>query len=85
MLGALTDLWNLKCKSPQSKKLKKFNKTSIFLLYNECNLSTGVFFMAFQTVFKRYELKYMLTLEQRLRILETMKWLQVQSIPICTR
>ena len=41
--------------------------------------------MAFQTVFKRYELKYMLTTERRLRILETMKWLQVQSIPICTR
>ena len=28
--------------------------------------------MAFQTVFKRYELKYMLSLEQRLRVLEAM-------------
>lgn len=28
--------------------------------------------MAFQTVFKRYELKYMLTLEQKERILEAM-------------
>ncbi len=28
--------------------------------------------MAFQTVFKRYELKYMLTTEQRLRVLEAM-------------
>lgn len=56
-----------------------------YLLYNECNLSTGDFLWRFKPVFKRYELKYMLTLEQRLRILETMKWLQVQSIPICTR
>ena len=28
--------------------------------------------MAFQTVFKRYELKYMLTLEQKEKILEAM-------------
>ena len=28
--------------------------------------------MAFQTVFKRYELKYMLTLEQKGKILEAM-------------
>ena len=28
--------------------------------------------MAFQTVFKRYELKYMLTLEQKKTILEAM-------------
>ena len=28
--------------------------------------------MAFQTVFKRYELKYMLTLEQKQRVLEAM-------------
>ena len=28
--------------------------------------------MAYQTVFKRYELKYMLTLEQKARILEAM-------------
>ena len=28
--------------------------------------------MAFQTVFKRYELKYMLTLEQKKIILESM-------------
>ena len=29
--------------------------------------------MAFQTVFKRYELKYMLTLEQKEKVLEAMK------------
>ena len=28
--------------------------------------------MAFQTIFKRYELKYMLTLEQKEKILEAM-------------
>ena len=28
--------------------------------------------MAFQTVFKRYELKYMLSLEQRQRVIEAM-------------
>ena len=28
--------------------------------------------MAFQTVFKRYEIKYMLTLEQKKKILEAM-------------
>ena len=33
-------------------------------------MGKGGFRMAFQTVFKRYELKYMLTLEQKEKILE---------------
>ena len=35
-------------------------------------MGKGGFRMAFQTVFKRYELKYMLTLEQKEKILEAM-------------
>ena len=35
-------------------------------------MGKGEFRMAFQTVFKRYELKYMLTLKQKEKILEAM-------------
>ena len=35
-------------------------------------MGKGGYRMAFQTVFKRYELKYMLTLEQKEKILEAM-------------
>ena len=35
--------------------------------------------MAFQTVFKRYELKYMLTLEQKEKVLEAMSSYSVKA------
>ena len=50
-----------------------FNNSSIFLLYNDGIMSTGgLFFMSFQTVFKRYELKYMLTIEQKEKVIAAM-------------
>lgn len=58
-----------------------FNHISIFLLYNSETVletapfiyCTGGIFMSIQTVFKRYELKYMLTEQQKEKVLQAME------------